>query len=105
MVYQGHLSGETPASARKELLILTTINHPAEAGRGAIMKIDQKYLKGLKFRYSEPGPMIPGDENNRVRTYVTMERDLHPEDVLAVKEDEINIKFVTADGQKYTVAR
>jgi|GEM_PF-2991263 len=67
--------------------------------------IDAKYLKGLKFQYSKPGPIVAGDQGNQVQTYVSRERDLTPDDVLAVREDVETINFVTADGQKYSVPR
>ena len=68
-------------------------------------QIHPRYLKGLKFHWSEPGPVVPGDQGNEVQTYVQLERDLTPEDVMAVREEPEQIIFVTTDGQKYTVPR
>ena len=68
-------------------------------------QIHPKYLKGLKFSYGVPGPVVAGDQSNQVQTYKSMERDLTPADVLAVRESVDTIIFVTADGQKYSVCR
>ena len=64
------------------------------------MEINEKYLKGLKFNEVERKEVKENGEKKTVS--VVTERDLIATDVLAVRETETEIIFVTADGQKYT---
>ena len=64
------------------------------------MEINEKYLKGLKFTEVERKEVKENGEKKTVS--VVNERDLTPADVLATRETETDIIFVTADGQKYT---
>lgn len=64
------------------------------------MEINEKYLKGLKFSEIERKEVKENGEKKTVS--VVTERDLTAADVLALRETETDIIFVTADGQKYT---
>lgn len=66
-------------------------------------KIDPKYLKGLKFRFSEPKEVI--EEGRTITRYFPQERAFKQEDVLSWKDNGDNIILVTADGRKVTVSK
>ena len=62
-------------------------------------KIEERCLKGLKYRYSKS---LTVEENGKpVIKYTPMERDLTPDDVLSCSESPEGFTFVTADGIKY----
>lgn len=67
------------------------------------MNIDQKFLKGLKFKGAER-KIIEKDGRKTVQG-VPYERPLKPEDVIGMKDNGDSIVIVTADGQKYTVSK
>lgn len=62
-------------------------------------KIDKKYLEGLTISESQRKTVEENGEKKSV--FVPTERPLEPEDVLALRETEAEIIFVTSDGQKY----
>lgn len=66
--------------------------------------IDPKYLKGLRFNYSE-AKEEKGEDGRKVRKYIPKDRPLRPEDVLAFKEHPDHVVIVTADGRKLTVQK
>lgn len=65
-------------------------DNPRKGAEKMAEKIDEKYLKGLKFGYSE-------------KEYVAKERALEPDDVLDWQDKGDCVVLVTADGQKHTV--
>ena len=63
-------------------------------------KIDKKYLEGLTLT-EVTRKTVP--ENGEQKTvFIPTERPLEPEDILALRETETEIIFVTSDGQKYS---
>lgn len=65
-------------------------------------KIDPKYLKGLKYRFSEPKEIK--EEGRTIIRYFPQERALKQEDVINWKDYGDRLVLVTADGKKVTVA-
>jgi len=61
--------------------------------------IDKKYLEGLVFKSSKPKKTDSGN------VHVPVERALTPADVLDWKDSGKDLVIVTADGQKYRVAK
>lgn len=68
------------------------------------MEINKKYLEGLKFHSSESKD-VTGEGGAIMKQYTRIERDLTADDVLAVRETDSEVIFVTADGQKYNVPK
>ena len=61
--------------------------------------IDKKYLEGLVFKSSKQKKTDSGN------VHVPTERALTPADVLDWKDSGKDLVIVTADGQKYRVAK
>lgn len=65
--------------------------------------IDQKYLRGLKYRTSEARTVVEG--GRKAVKHTPVERQLRLEDVLDWKDSGDWVVIVTADGQKATVLK
>jgi hypothetical protein len=63
--------------------------------------IDKKYLEGLNFKDSDRKTVVENGEKKTI--FIPRERKLTIDDVLAFRETETEMIFVTADGQKYTL--
>lgn len=61
--------------------------------------IDKKYLEGLVLKSSKPKKTDNGT------VHVPVERQLIPADVLDWKDSGKELVIITADGQKYRVAK
>lgn len=66
------------------------------------MDINKKYLAGVVIAESNRKVVKENGENKTV--FSTEERDATPDDVLAIRETDSEMIFVTSDGQKYTRA-
>jgi len=65
--------------------------------------IDKKYLEGLIFRESVRKVT---EENGETKTgFAVAERPLELGDILGSRETKTELIIVTADGQKYTIAK
>lgn len=64
---------------------------------------DKKWLEGLKFKTSEVREVE--EEGRKVKKFVPSVRALKEADVLSWKDCGGTVVMVTADGQKYTVAK
>lgn len=67
-------------------------------------KIDSKYLKGLRFRSSDPVKGRSEDGQETIK-HIPNERALKIEDVLDWKDCGTEVVIVAADGQKHRVAK
>jgi len=64
-------------------------------------KIDPKYVKHLKFRYSES--KVVERDGRKVKEFIPKERQMKVEDVLSWRDYGDHVVVVTADGQKVKV--
>ena len=64
--------------------------------------INKNYLEGLTITESQRKTVTENGEKKTL--FIAKERPLTPEDVLATRETDSEIIFVTSDGQKYTMA-
>jgi hypothetical protein len=67
-------------------------------------ELDPKYLKGLKFKTSNP-EKVKGEGGVEKTKYIPETRALTVDDVLDWVDNSDSVTIVTADGQKYNVKK